>query len=140
MLANFQCVVVVHQSEVDLTPAPFLNRFEKYCISHAMLLATAMSQLPPCLRVLVENTKKSVAEFITLVGAASSLYGLQPETLDSLLLYMLPATSHRFQEVPADQQIVNNIRLYLLQQLLTALRASAGFCVPVVSVFYKFVA
>ena len=131
--ANFQCVVVVRQSEVNLTPAPFLNRFEKYCISHAMLLATAMSQLPPCLRVLVENTKKSVAEFITLVGAESSLYGLQPETLDSLLLYMLPASSHQFQEVPPDQPI-DDVRLYLLQQLLTALRTSAGFCVPMVSV------
>ena len=137
---NFQCVVVVRQSEVDLTPAPFLNRFEKYCISHAVLLATAMSQLPPCLRVLVENTKKSVAEFIALVGAESSLYGLQSETLDSLLLYMLPASSHQFQEVPADQPIGDNVRLYLLQQLLTALRTSAGFCVPMVSVLYWFVA
>ena len=103
-------------------------------------LATAMAVCHHVLECWWRIAKKSVAEFITLVRAASSLYGLQPETLDSLLLYMLPATSHRFQEVPADQQIVNNIRLYLLQQLLTALRASAGFCVPVVSVFYKFVA
>ena len=51
---NFQCVVVVKKSEVENTPAPFLNRFEKYCITHPSLLEEALSHLPPCIRIIVE--------------------------------------------------------------------------------------
>ncbi len=35
---NFQCVVMVKQSEVHNTPAPFMNRFEKYPLSHDSFL------------------------------------------------------------------------------------------------------
>ena len=132
---DFQCVVVVRQSEVELTPAPFLNRFEKYCISHAMLLSTALRQLPPCLRVLVENTRVKVNEFVQLVGGKGSLYGLRDETVDSLVLCMLPASSSQFRAVPkitpAEEE--EDIRCYLLQQLLVALRESAGFSIAMVS-------
>ena len=55
---NFQCVVVVKKSEVKNTPAPFLNRFEKYCITHHSLLETALSHLPPCIRIIVEAARK----------------------------------------------------------------------------------
>ena len=57
---NFQCVVVVKKSEVKDTPAPFLNRFEKYCISHSTLLETALAPLPPCLKRVVDAAKKKV--------------------------------------------------------------------------------
>lgn len=57
---DFQCVVVVRQSEVQDTPAPFLNRFEKYYISHKTLLTTAMNHLPPCVRVLLTTAQNKV--------------------------------------------------------------------------------
>ena len=57
---NFQCIVVVKESEIPFTPAPFLNRFEKYFISHSNLLELVLDDLPPCLRVVVESVHKKV--------------------------------------------------------------------------------
>ena len=57
---NFQCVVVVKKSEVDLTPGPFLNRFEKYLISHGNLLEKILRGLPPCIAIIIESTKSKV--------------------------------------------------------------------------------
>ena len=57
---TFQCVVVVKKSEVRDTPAPFLNRFEKYCISHSTLLETALTPLPPCLKGVILVAKHKV--------------------------------------------------------------------------------
>ena len=51
---NFQCIVVVKESEIKNTPAPFLNRFEKYIISHTNLLNLVFDKLPPCLRVIAK--------------------------------------------------------------------------------------
>ena len=58
---DFVCIVVVQQSEIEDTPAPFLNRFEKYYISHETLLQTAMIHLPPCVRIIVQTAKKKVS-------------------------------------------------------------------------------
>ena len=49
---NFQCIVVIKESEVKNTPAPFLNRFEKYLLSHNNLLNVVLNALPPCLKVI----------------------------------------------------------------------------------------
>ena len=57
---DFQCVVVLKKSEVDETPAPFLNRFEKYLISHGSLLETALQKLPPCMAVMIKEAKEKV--------------------------------------------------------------------------------
>ena len=57
---NFQCVVVVKRSEVDCTPAPFLNRFEKYLISHSSLLDMALQKLPPCIAAIIRAAKEKV--------------------------------------------------------------------------------
>ena len=57
---DFQCVVVVKKSEVGSTPAPFLNRFEKYCISHQTLLDATMECLCPPLKTLVQNAMEMV--------------------------------------------------------------------------------
>ena len=59
---EFQCVVVVKQSEVKYTPAPFLNRFEKYHISHHSLLETVLRQMPPCVRIIIEAAMEKVSE------------------------------------------------------------------------------
>ena len=58
---SFQCVVVVKKSEIVDTPAPFLNRFEKYLISHGSLLETALLKLPPCLSILIKTAKEKVS-------------------------------------------------------------------------------
>ena len=57
---NFQCIVVVKESEIPFTPAPFLNRFEKYFISHSNLLELVLDDLPSYLRVVVESVHKKV--------------------------------------------------------------------------------
>lgn len=51
---DFQCVVIVSKSEPCSTPPPFLNRFEKYSISHKDFLNARLQSLPPCLCVAVQ--------------------------------------------------------------------------------------
>ena len=58
---DFVCVVVVKQTEINTTPAPFLNRFEKYCISHETLLNTALNHLKPCVRIMLQTALKKVS-------------------------------------------------------------------------------
>ena len=58
---NFQCIVVVKESEIENTPAPFLNRFEKYFISHTNLLNLVFDNLPPCLKAIANVVHKKVS-------------------------------------------------------------------------------
>ena len=58
---KFQCIVVVKESEIKNTPAPFLNRFEKYYISHTNLLNLVLDALPPCLKVIANDVYKKVS-------------------------------------------------------------------------------
>ena len=62
---DFVCIIVVQQSEIEDTPAPFLNRFEKYYISHETLLQTAMNHLQPCVRVILQTAKEKVRPFVS---------------------------------------------------------------------------
>ena len=57
---SFQCVVVIKKSEVENTPAPFLNRFEKYYLTHEGLLETIVRDLPPCLQILLKAAHDKV--------------------------------------------------------------------------------
>lgn len=57
---NFQCVVVVKKSEVENTPAPFLNRFEKYLISHGNLLETILQSMSPCMAIIIQAARDKV--------------------------------------------------------------------------------
>lgn len=46
---KFQCVLIVKESELldpSITPSPFLNRFEKYALSHEILLTILLNSLP----------------------------------------------------------------------------------------------
>ena len=63
---KFQCVVVVRESEIDQTPAPFLNRFEKYRLTHKEVLATVRQCLPPCLCILLDSACTKVTLFVIL--------------------------------------------------------------------------
>jgi hemicentin len=58
---EFQCIVVVKKSEVGNTPAPFLNRFEKYLISHASMLEAILKHLPASLVTLINAAKDKVS-------------------------------------------------------------------------------
>lgn len=61
---KFQCIVVVKKSEIKDTPAPFLNRFEKYLITHSNLLDTALSQMDPCFVEIIKAAKDKVSDSI----------------------------------------------------------------------------
>ena len=54
---NFECVVVVKLSDLKQKniPAPFLNRFEKYLLSHELILEAALGNLPPALSVVLKT-------------------------------------------------------------------------------------
>lgn len=52
---KFQCIILLKKSELEQTPAPFLNRFEKYAITHESLLDIALSYLPPCLKIVIDT-------------------------------------------------------------------------------------
>ena len=57
---HFQPIVVLKLSEIPNTPSPFLNRFEKYYLSHEILLGKALDNLPPCIRTIVKTAKMEV--------------------------------------------------------------------------------
>ena len=61
---EFQCIVVIKKEEVKETPAPFLNRFEKYNITHESLLNIVRNDLPPCLRIVIDTVYAKVSLFL----------------------------------------------------------------------------
>ena len=73
-------------------------------------------------------------EFITLVSGSHSLYGLKPETLDSLILDILPCFSHNYQCLDElGSEDIPDVPEYLTRIILGALRTNAGFHVPKVN-------
>ena len=60
---HFQCVVVIKESELKDTPAPFLNRFEKYYLTHRTLLDNVFENMPPCLKILLQLAYSKVGQF-----------------------------------------------------------------------------
>ena len=58
---KFQCIVVIKKSEVEDTPPPFLNRFEKYYLTHQSLLKTVLGKMPCNLRILLKVAQKKVS-------------------------------------------------------------------------------
>ena len=61
---KFQCVVIVKKSEIENTPAPFLNRFEKYLLSHQTMLETVFNRMPPSISVIIRNAIEKVEIFV----------------------------------------------------------------------------
>ncbi len=57
---EFKCIVVIKQDEINNTPSPFLNRFEKYLITHEDVIKRATSNLPPNLLILVNTARDKV--------------------------------------------------------------------------------
>lgn len=69
-----------------------------------------------------------------------SLYGLRRETLDSLILECLPPINHTYKQLKMDETVAVKslheqddqweVALYLVQEILNALRNNAGFHIP----------
>lgn len=57
---DFQCVVIIRKSDLLRTPAAFLNRFEKYSLTHRILLNDLLNSIPKILRKGIERVKEKV--------------------------------------------------------------------------------
>ena len=140
----FQCVVIIKHTDLPHTPPAFLNRFEKYTLSHQQLLSDLLKYFPPILRRLVYDVRSKVwcrseyneqclsilqvSQFLACCGE-SSLYGQNPVTLDSLLLtilpFHLPATTHAESQMCSKR--VGTKQAKLLAYLEWALQHHLGF-------------
>ena len=58
---DFECIVMVKESELKDIPPPFLNRFEKYLLSHEQVLEAALNHLPPCLTLVLRTALDKVS-------------------------------------------------------------------------------
>lgn len=70
------------------------------------------------------------------IGREASIYGLQKDTLSSLLLTMLPHVEFEYKKYlqqPAVRTSVFDIKIRIVEVLLQALRENAGFQLPSVS-------
>ena len=59
---DFECIVVVKESDLANVPQPFLNRFEKYRLSHEIVLEATLTSLPPALAQLLRAVVKKVGD------------------------------------------------------------------------------
>ena len=59
----FQCIVIVKESELAQTPAPFLNRFEKYQITTLNILNSSLSFLPKYLKAIITKSDEMVCTY-----------------------------------------------------------------------------
>ena len=77
-----------------------------------------------------------VNEFLDTIGREGSIYGLQKDTLSSLLLTLLPHVEFEYKKYlqqPAIKTSVFDIKIRIVEILLQALRENAGFQLPTVS-------
>ena len=58
---DFECVVIVRESELSDIPPSFLSRFEKYLLSHEQVLEAAFNRLPPCLTLTLRTAVDKVS-------------------------------------------------------------------------------
>ena len=59
---KFQCVVVIKESELDRTQASFLNRFEKYYITHKDVLESVLWSFSAQFKSAMEAAYKKVQQ------------------------------------------------------------------------------
>ena len=71
---KFQCVVAIKKSELDQTPAPFLNRFEKYYITHKNIYESVLKSLPAGFKLVVEAAYGKV--WISVNGSGAGVQTL----------------------------------------------------------------
>lgn len=64
---DFQCIVLMREADIPNTPSPFLNRFEKYHITHKSVLDAAFERLPCGFKSLLEEAMDKVMLHIDAV-------------------------------------------------------------------------
>ena len=108
---------MLSQAELQVAPAPFLNRFEKYRITHADLLeaylqSSSVVEGLPLLRSLLESTGEAnvyahVQRFVQLVGT-QSFYGFaERQTVESAFLAVMSNWESPSDVVSSIQKLLN---------------------------------
>ena len=92
---HFQLVVCIKAGDLDQTPLPFLNRFEKYYLTPADLASHTAYRLchgqishHVLQNHLLQPARDRLADLVELMGPAS-LIGYRPTTMDSALIEAL---------------------------------------------------
>ena len=57
---KFQCIVVVKKSELNKTPQPFLNRFEKFLFSYNTIYSSVCKTKPSNIQVIIKTIYEKV--------------------------------------------------------------------------------
>ena len=57
---EFQCIVVVKKSELNKTPQPFLNRFEKFLFSYNTIYSSVFETNLPNMQVIIHIVVEKV--------------------------------------------------------------------------------
>jgi len=114
---GFQCIVHFSLPELQLAPAPFLNRFEKYRLSHADLLTyhlqqrtSLLTELPSLNALLRDGSSlfRHLQTFTRHIGARG-VYGFQTaQTIESGLLCIISSWNSAEDVVDAVWQLLDN--------------------------------
>ena len=56
----FRCIVVLREQDISSTPSPFLNRFEKYRVSHDLIYREVLLEQPKCVSLLMQTVHTKV--------------------------------------------------------------------------------
>ena len=57
---DFRCIVVIREADLPRTSLPFLNRFEKYRVSHDVLYRKVLDSTPQFAQLLIKTVYKKV--------------------------------------------------------------------------------
>jgi len=90
----FDCIVHVRASKLAETPAPFLNRFEKYRLDIGDVLSSAWSSASRLTKVL-QKSRLRAGELIGLLSEKELVGWVEGQTLDSVFVGLLPAWAFR---------------------------------------------
>ncbi len=75
-------------------------------------------------------------EFLDSIGRNSSIYGLHKDTVSSILLTMMPPIEHDYShyvKLPKKSTPAYEVRNFIMEMTLEALKKNAGFLIPQVS-------
>ena len=88
--SSFQCIVHVQSSQLEDTPAPFLNRFEKFRLNIEDILTWQISRLPVGIGVILSDALSVCEEFLSRFGP-DGIWSVSPsDSLNSIFISMVP--------------------------------------------------
>jgi hypothetical protein len=91
---GFQCMVHLTLDELQVAPAPFLNRFEKYRLTmedalNYVLLTHPFLSTVPIMKQVILRVFEHMQAFVRTIGS-SSIYGFaKQQTIESAILYLI---------------------------------------------------